>query len=134
MSGVKVFGEEFGAASDGGGGEDGGIPEGGRLSLLDIEGMQHDLRGDRDNTVAQPVLNQCRGFLVRQWVRACGAGGLNIKFLKHLNREREVWVAQDRFSRSCFSRLLRVGGDGVEEDVGIDKGHLAAAFVEVFPG
>jgi hypothetical protein len=33
-----------------------------------------------------------------------------------------------------FFRLLRLGGDGIEEDVGIDEGHLAPPFVEVVTG
>ena len=57
LSGIEVFREKFGASCGGGGGEDGGIPIGCLVALFDVEGILHDLHGERDDAVTQPVLD-----------------------------------------------------------------------------
>lgn len=110
------------------------MPVGGLVAAFDVKGVLHDLHSERDDAVTQQVLDQCRGLLVRKWVGSCGACGLDVEFLGHLHRERVVGDAEDRFGYSGFFRFLRLGGDGVWQDVGIYEGHLPAAFVKVLTG
>ncbi len=81
LPGVEIFGQEFGAASGSGGGEDGGIPIRGLIAFFDVEGILHDLHGEWNDSVTQPELNESGGFLVGQGIRAGWTGGLNVKFL-----------------------------------------------------
>jgi len=81
LSGVEVFRQEFGTACGGGCGEDGGIPIRSLVAFLDVEGILHDLHGEWDDAVAQPVLDERGGLLVGQGVGAGGTGGLNVEFL-----------------------------------------------------
>lgn len=104
------------------------------MAFLQVERVLKDLGGERDDTVAEPVLDQGGRLFVRERVRACRARGLDKKFLKHLDRKREVWTCQDRSSLLALLQLLGSGRDGVKEDVGIDEGHSTAAFMEGFTG
>ena len=75
------------------------------------------------DAVAEPVLDERGGLLMGQGICAGGAGRLHIELLQYLDREREVGATQDRSGLLVFLCLLRLCGDGVKEDVGIDKGH-----------
>jgi len=78
------------------------VPVGSLVAAFDVEGVLQDLHGERDDAVAQPVLDQRGGLLVREWIGARGACRLDVEFLEHLHREREVGVAQDRFGFLLF--------------------------------
>ena len=108
LAGVEVFGEEFCAARGGGGGQDGGIPVGRLVTILEAQCGLHDRHGKLNNVEAQPVLDEDGGLLMVQRVRAGGTGGLDVKFLKHLNREGEGGTAEDGFGLDGLFLLARI--------------------------
>ena len=108
LTGVEVLGEDFRAACLGCGGEDCGIPVGGLAAVFDSQCTPHDRLGQWDDEVAQPVLDESNRLQMAQWIGAGLPGGLNVKLLKHLNREHQVLPSENGCGRGFLLPLAGI--------------------------
>ncbi len=104
------------------GGQNGAIPVGGLATILEAQGGLHQRHGKLNDRKSQPEHAQSRRIGMGKRLRSAWAGGLDVKFLKLLDRKSQV-VAPENFPRLFrLGAVVAPGANRVEQDVGVNEG------------
>jgi len=94
---------EFAASEGAGGGHDRAVPIGKSMGCPDLQGADQDGHGHVQHLEPEPGADKPGSYVMGKRVGPAGARCLDVKLLKHLNRQRAVGAIQK------FERALALG-------------------------